>query len=718
LPPNSFAKPSDAGPPSPRRGGLRLWPALGAVFATLMVAAFGGWVAIDRAYLSDLPPIPDESALWSQGRPRGVTFLGPDGEVVAYRGPRHGRRVQLSELPAHVPLAFLAAEDRRFYEHGALDIRGIARASLANARAGRAVEGGSTISQQLARTLFLKPDKTFKRKVQEAALAARLERVLTKDQILELYLNRIYFGDGAYGLSAAARRYFDKDPRELTLSEAALLAALPKAPSRLALSNDLPAAWARAQLILDAMRETEWIEPAQRLAAARPELAPPAASPEGDMAWALDAAAREADMLVGAAAPDLVVRITVDPKLQATAARVVRANLGGSRQAALVALGPDGAVRALIGGRDHSQSPFNRATQARRQPGSAFKPIVWAAALERGVAPYDVRIDRAVSIDGWNPQNYGGGHRGAVSVEQALRLSLNTISVGLVREMGVERVAEVGRRFGLADLPAKPGPSIALGAYEVSLLDLTSAYQVLQNAGGRAPPHLVTEITNARGDVLFSRTPSAPLPVYPQYQAGQMVRMMEGVITSGTGTRAAIGRPAAGKTGTSQNYRDAWFVGFTPDFVAGVWVGHDDNRAMRGVTGGETPALIWKAFMSAAHQGLPVRDFDWAEPLAPPPPPEWFYDPYGEDYYTAGVDGYAYEPEPYDPYAEGPDYTYGYGRDEAPWTEAPPEEPRRSAEGPAFSPGYGRARRPSETFEGDAEAYAPSRPRWSPSVPF
>ncbi|MFN3522215.1 MAG: transglycosylase domain-containing protein [Phenylobacterium sp.] len=669
-----------------------------------MVGAAGTGLAVQRFYLADLPAIPDRAALWSAGRPRGVTFLGPDGKVVAYRGPRHGRRVDLAELPAHVPLAFLAAEDRRFYQHGPVDVRGLARAALANLRAGHAVEGGSTLSQQLARTLFLKPDKTLKRKIQEAALAARLERSLTKDEILELYLNRIYFGDGAYGLAAAADRYFGKDASDLTLAEAALLAALPKAPSRLALTNDLPAAWSRARLILAAMQDTAWATPAEIAAASAgpPKVRPPGARPEGDMAWALDAAAREAETLVGQAAPDLVVRITVDPALQAKAAQALRRNLGRGRQGALVALAPDGAVRVMVGGVDHARSPFNRALQARRQPGSAFKPIVWAAALERGVNPYDVRADRAIDIDGWSPQNYGGGYSGAVTVERALRLSLNTVAVRLAREVGVDRVAELARRFGLSSVPEHPGPSLALGAYEVSLLDLTSAYQVLQAGGSRVRPYLVSQITNARGDVLYQNTPGAPVPVYPQYQAGQMVRMMEGVISSGTGARAALGRPAAGKTGTSQNYRDAWFVGFTPDWVCGVWVGHDDNRPMRGVTGGLTPAVIWRTFMADAHQGLPVRDFDWAAPLEPPTPPDWYYEPYYED--------------PYDDMAADRDYAYGYGPDEAPWNDQAPAE---AAEGPAFSPGYGRARRPQ-----DERAWAPEPreerrlPTWPPSVPF
>jgi penicillin-binding protein 1A len=276
----------------------------------------------------------------------------------------------------------------------------------------------------------------------------------------------------------------------------------------------------------------------------------------------------------------------------------------------------------MVGGVDYAQSRFNRAYQARRQPGSAFKPLVYAAALEQGVNPYDLRRDAAIRIGGWTPQNYGGGYRGMMTVERALRLSVNTVAIRLAQEAGLEHVASLARRFGLGGMPEHPGPAIALGAYEVTLLELTGAYQVFQSGGGRHQPYLISEIANGRGQVLYARPQSAPAPALGAFQAAQMVRMMQGVITDGTGRRAALGRPAAGKTGTSQNFRDAWFVGFTPDWVCGVWVGNDDNRPMRGVTGGEIPADIWRRFMSLAHKDLPPSQFAWAPPL-PPPPPAW-----------------------------------------------------------------------------------------------
>jgi penicillin-binding protein 1A len=603
------------------------------VFAVITVMAMGGAVAFQQAFLQDLPKLPDRQGLWAAGRVPGVTFLGPEGQVIARRGPRHGERLKLAELPPHVAWAFLAVEDKRFYQHGPVDLRGLARAAVANARAGHTVEGGSTLTQQLARTLFLNRDQTLKRKIQEAILAWRLEQVLSKDEILELYLNRVYFGDRAYGLAAAADTYFGKPASQLNLSEAALLAGLPKAPSQLAPTNDMPAAWARGRLVLATLGQIGWITPAQaKLAAAQPPaLSTAQAAVEGDMAWVLDAAAREAVTLVGDRSPDLVIKVTVDPARQSQATRIVAQAIasqgGGAHQGALVALAPDGAIGALVGGVDHDQSPFNRAYQARRQPGSAFKPFVWATALEQGANPFDIRQDGPIKIGGWRPQNYGGGYRGPVTLATALKLSLNTVSVRLTQEAGPAHVAALARRFGLGAIPERPGPSIALGAYEVSLLELTGAYQVLQNGGTRQTPYLISQITNARGDVLYAHR-AAPVPVFDPRQAAQMVQMMEGVITSGTGVRAAMGRIAAGKTGTSQDYRDAWFVGFTPDWAAGVWVGNDDNRPMRGMTGGKLPAEIWRRFMLAAHEGLPLSQFDWMPPM-PQAPPRWRAEPVG-----------------------------------------------------------------------------------------
>jgi penicillin-binding protein 1A len=624
-------------PPPPRRkkkrkGGGRAAKVIRAILAGLLAVVVvsvlglgvGAWYVFH-----DVPKIPDDQALWATQRAPGMTFEDGKGEIIATRGPKTGYRIKLENLPPYVPKAFLAAEDRRFYLHGALDLKGTARAFVANLRSKRVVQGGSTITQQIAKTLFLKPDRTLKRKLQEAVLAYRLERQLTKDEVLELYLSRVFFGSNAYGLDAAAQTYFGRGAQTLSLSEAALLAGLPQAPSRLALDKNMPAAIERSRLILAAMREEGWITESQETLALanRPALAPPPPG-EGDIGYVLDYAAAEASRIVGPNAPDLVIRLTIDTTLQAEAQDIVRRVMAGdgkkagASQAALVALSPDGAVRALIGGTDHRVTPFNRAVQAKRQPGSSFKPFVYAAALEAGIKPEDVRQDAPVRYGTWRPTNYSGGYRGAVTVETALIQSINTVAVKLASEAGRTKVAELARRFGVESIPPNPNLSVALGAYEVNLLELTGGFGVFQNAGQKRPPYLIATITSTRGDVLYTHPAPPERAVYSRENAGQMVRMMKGVIERGTAQRAAFGRPAAGKTGTSQNWRDAWFVGFTPDWNVGVWVGNDDDTPMTShSTGGAVPAAIWRAFMIVAHGKTPAKDFDFLPP-PPPPPPE------------------------------------------------------------------------------------------------
>jgi penicillin-binding protein 1A len=581
----------------------------------LLIALFLGlWVW--KLAFSDLPPIPDKAALWSMNRPAGVTFLDRNGDVIGQRGPKHGAPLALNQLPKYLPQAFLAAEDRHFYSHPGIDFGGVIRAAR-NDLSGRhrGLQGGSTITQQIARTLFLTPEQTLRRKLQEAGLAFRIEHLLTKDEILDLYLNRIYFGGGAFGVEAAAETYFGKSATELTLSEAALLAALPKAPTHLAPTNDLNAAIARSKLVLANMVRAGWITPEQEKAAlaAPPKLAVETRT-EGDFGYVLDLAAQEAKTVNLANTPDLVVRLTVDPRLQAEAVAAVKAAVAdgaaeGVTQGAMVALEPDGGVLALVGGVDHRLSSFDRATQALRQPGSTFKPFVYAAALEQKLTPDDVRPDAPIRIGAWRPQNAEGRYAGNVTLSDALAQSINTVAVRVSQEIGRDKVAELARRFGLINIPPHPAPPIALGAYEVTLLDLVSAYQVFQAGGTKAPPYLIASITNARGDLIYRRNPTPPDKVYDAAKAGQMIQMMQGVIAHGTGRRADIGRPAAGKTGTSQDYRDAWFVGFTPDVVAGVWLGDDRGKPMRHMAGGDLPAMAWKRFMLAAEEGLPVRPF-------------------------------------------------------------------------------------------------------------
>jgi len=572
----------------------------------------------------DLPDTPASAdALWDVRKEPSITLLAQDGTILSVRGPLYGETVRLTDLPSHVPQAFIAIEDRRFYEHAGVDPRGVLRAVLVNVRAGSTVQGGSTLTMQLVKNLILTPDRTIRRKLQEMRLARALERRLTKDEILELYLNRVYLGEQAYGIEAAAQRYFGKAATNLTLQEAAILASLPKAPSRLAPTENLAAARARARQVLDAMLEAGYIDPIAHIAA----LADPAELSEGFQSaedpalfgHVFDFVAMETQRLLGAdrTAPDLVIETTLDPALQSMAKQAIDARLAEEsveREAALVAMTPDGAIRAMIGGRNYAESQFNRAVQALRQPGSAFKPVVYAAALEAGYDSASAFEDAPIDLEGWTPENYGGGYRGRITMADALKRSLNTVAAQLVGEIGPDAVVDAARRFGFTT-PMSDVPSIALGVEEVRLTELTAAYGAIASDGRRVESFVIQTIRNRRGEMLYERPSPPPSLAVAQDHARTLSTMLQSVLIDGTGQRADLDpRQAAGKTGTSQNNRDAWFVGFTAQLTAGVWVGHDDEAQMEAVTGGGAPALIWRDFMAMAHEGLPV------EPLSAPAP--------------------------------------------------------------------------------------------------
>ena len=586
-----------------------------ALIAVMLVSfAFAGW----HWAFHDLPPAPQTAAeLWNVRREPAVTLTDREGRVLAVRGPLYARAVALESLPEHVPQAFLAIEDQRFYRHTGVDFRGVARALWRNFRAGATVEGGSTITMQLVKNLMLSPDRELRRKIQEMRLARALERQLSKTEILELYLNRIYLGARAYGIESAAERYFDKSATELTLAEAALLAALPKAPSRLDPTVNLDAARARAAQVLAAMEEAGYITATEHAEALADPAEPVAdtSDPNATSNWghAFDMALAEAQRLVPGDIPDLIIRTTLDPALARAANETVERVLSEqgeaahAGEAAIVLLAPDGAIRAFAGGRDYRDSQFNRAVQARRQPGSAFKPIVFAAALEAGYDPSSAVWDEPVDLEGWTPQNFSGSYRGLVTLQEALKRSINTVAVQVADEVGIGRIVEMGHRLGIrSDLPELP--AIALGAAEVNLVELTAAYSVFANDGERREPYFILSITNSRGDVLYEhRDPGAERALETE-TARAMSTMLQDVVMTGTGRRAALpGRASAGKTGTSQSFRDAWFIGYTADYTAGVWVGNDDDSPMENVTGGGLPAQIWRDFMVQVHEGLPAR---------------------------------------------------------------------------------------------------------------
>ena len=578
--------------------------------AALMLV-LGVWVWIYWG----LPRVPDADALWALNRQQSVMFVDREGEILGVRGPYYGRRAQLDDLPDYVPQAFLAIEDRRFYEHEGVDRMAVVRAILANMRAGETVQGGSTISQQLARNLFLNRRQTLNRKLREMVLASRIERRLTKDEILELYLNRVYLGEQAYGIDAAARRYFGKTANDLTLAEAALLAGLPKAPSELAPTTNFEGATARQHLVLDSMVAAGFITAEQRDEARgqrvrvlrRPSV-------ERAMGYAFDLAVEEARAAVGENTPDLVIQMTIDADVQRAAADSIRRRLGnrafGRRplQASYMAINREGGIIGLVGGTDYNVSKFNRVTQARRQPGSAFQTYVYPAAIESGLDTEDVEYDEPIVIDGWRPRNYDEEHRGAVTLRTAFALSINTVAAKVAYEVGPSRVAEVARRLGVRGMPERnqfTPPSIALGSVETTLWDMTSAFGAYMTGGYRVDPHIILRVTNTAGQELYVRPPyQAPRVLDPEV-VNRMNSMMGAVVLRGTGTGARLGdRDVAGKTGTSSDWRDAWFVGYTADFTAGVWVGHDDFTSMGRTTGGTIPAQIWNDTMRVAHQGV------------------------------------------------------------------------------------------------------------------
>jgi len=543
--------------------------------------------------------LPDVGRLGERQRRPAITVLAADGRVLARFGHHYGTPIDPDAIPPRLEHAVLAIEDRRFYDHVGIDPLALARAAFANLRAGRIVQGGSTITQQLAKTLFLTPERTLKRKVQELLLALWLEHRFTKRQILAIYLSRVYLGAGSFGVEAAARRYFAKPAGDLSLAEAAMLAGLLKAPSRYAPTRDLARARARAAQALAAMVEAGFITPARAAAARRHPARAVAAAGAGRYFadWVLD---RIADY-AGPGAGDVTVATTLDPTLQAAAERALRAALDrtpGVHQGALVALATDGAVRAMVGGRDWRESQFNRATQALRQPGSAFKLFVYLAALEAGMTPGDTIDDAPVTVDGWSPANFDGRFAGRLSLEDAFARSRNAATVRLAERIGRDRVIAVARRLGIT-APLPDTPSLALGSAEVSLLELTGAYATVA-AGGRAVwPYGIVAVRRTDGTVLYRRAGSGPGVVLAPGVAAAMTAMLRAVVARGTGRRARLAVAAAGKTGTSQEGRDAWFVGFAGGTVAGVWFGNDDGRPT-GLSGGGLPARTWARFMRRA----------------------------------------------------------------------------------------------------------------------
>ena len=548
-------------------------------------------------------------------REPGMMVLASDGHVLAERGSFFGDEAKVAELPPYLPQAVIAIEDRRFYSHFGVDIQGTIRAAVANYKAGRVVQGGSTITQQLAKNLFLKPERTYERKFQEAVLSLWLESKYSKDEILQLYLNRVYFGAGAIGVEKAAQKFFGKSARDVTLGEAAILAAVLKAPSRYNPLRHPERAEARAREVLKDMVELGFISSNKaEVTRNKPSPVKSASAYIPATQYIVDWVSSQLPELIGRFDQSIVVETTLDRSLQQLAERTINAELDRNgrklkiSQGAMVVMDTTGGVRVMVGGRSYVKSQFNRAVNAKRQPGSAFKPFVYLAAVEFGLSPNSIEYDEPVDIDGWTPENYGGRYRGEVTLRQALSASINTVAAKLGQAVGPQSVVTTAHRLGInSELNANA--TIALGTSEVSLLELTSAYAPFANGGNLVTPHVVTRITTREGKVLYERKGSGLGQVISAYDLGAMNDMLRGVISSGTGKGARLqGQDVAGKTGTSQDYRDAWFMGFTSHLVGGVWVGNDDNSPTGRVTGGSVPARIWRKVMAKAHEGLPYTD--------------------------------------------------------------------------------------------------------------
>jgi penicillin-binding protein 1A len=620
------APPSDDGPSPPKRqlrgGKKRSWP-----FIILMFLIWGGifGAVMFSHFISGLP---DVKNLMAQGPSEDVTILDDRGRVIVRRGLTQGEMIPVKDLPDYVPNAFIAIEDRRFRSHFGIDPLGLSRAAIRNMMSGHVVQGGSTLTQQLAKNLFLTPGRTFERKLQEAALALYLEHRYTKDQILGLYLNKVYFGAGVYGVEAAAEKFFGKHASELGLTEAAMLAGSVKAPAKYNALADPDAAHARAETVLKAMEEAGFIDTQTRQAAAqtRPRILRASATPGSG--YFSDWVISQLNGLIRPSPEPVVVETSFDLETQNLAEAAVQRGLAAegeklnAAQGALVAMTPDGAVRAMVGGRSYAQSSFNRASDAVRQPGSAFKPFVYLTAFEHGHTPDDVMHDGPITIGKWSPGDFEGEYQGDIPLVKAFAVSSNSIAAQLTQEVGPRAVAATARRLGIAS-PLDAVASLALGTSGVTPLELTGAYAAFANGGESAAPFGILKVRTISGKVLYEHPARSHVAVMSAENEAAMTRLMHETVATGTGKSAKLGdRPVAGKTGTTQDFHDAWFIGFTADLVCGVWIGNDDATPMKHATGGGLPTHIFQDFMTGAEQNLPVRALAGAFIAANLPAPE------------------------------------------------------------------------------------------------
>ena len=603
-------------------------PPLQAVLYWSAVVGVWGLIALVAFFAVFATDLPDTSKMFDVKRQASISYLDRSGGLIAVRGSQFAPPVNLDELPSYVPAAFVSIEDKRFYHHFGFDLWGITRSVFADLKAGHTVQGASTITQQLARNLFLNPNQNIRRKAQELILAVWLEHKFSKKQILALYLNRVYFGEGAYGIEAASQRYFNKPASQLTLGESALLAGLMKGPSRYSPVSATDRAARRASVVLNTMVKTHAITAEQRDAAFREPVHVSATLASQKAQYYVDWVDQQVRALVGQPVEDLVVETTLDLPIQINAEHAVRtvierdAKARGVSQAALVAMDGEGRIRAYVGGGDYVASQFDRASQAQRQAGSSFKPFVYLTAMEAGRTPDTPVVDEPLTIGNWSPHNFTNKYLGPITLQGAFAESVNPVAARLANEVGTATVAQTAHRLGITS-DIQTGPSMALGAVEVSPLEMAQAYSAFGNGGLRTKGYGIERIRTATGRVLYDHNLGlAPRTrVINQPALGEIIQIMRQVLISGTGVRAKVpGRDLAGKTGTTSDYRDAWFVGYTGGFTAAVWTGRDDNTPMKRVTGGSAPADIWKMFMAASLPRLNVQAIPGGTVTADPPP--------------------------------------------------------------------------------------------------
>ena len=609
------------------------------IFKALVYAAVLGLlavvvaVAVATAYLPSYGTLTKRSDLGQMIRVRAA-----NGQVLVSLGPSFGKWLPYEQIPPEMRAAMISTEDRRFRSHIGVDPIGIGRALASAVVKNRRISATSTITQQLARNIFLTNNRSFVRKLKEAILALALERKFPKNQILELYLNRVYFGGGAYGIDAASRKFFGHSADHLSLGEAAIIAGLVKAPSNYSPTADIEAARTRSAVVLQTMAKNGFITQADAAAVDPATVRIQQTTNNNSVRYFTDWALPQLDTLIDETSDPIDVWTTLDPNMQVTADRAIAANAPAGTQGALVALDRDGAVRAMVGGKDYVDSIYNRSTQAERQPGSAFKLFVYLSALESGMKPTDTIVDEPVTIDGWTPRNSTRTNLGPVSLREAFSRSINTISAKIGAQLGFSTIADMARRFGIST-PISTFPSMVLGSSDVRLIDMTRAFASVANKGVAVTPYAIRKVVTADGRQLYQHDTSEERVLVAPWVAAEMTDLLQSAVLTGTGRAAQIGRPVAGKTGTTTSNKDGWFIGFSSGLTTGVWMGRDDARTVPGLQGGTAPARAFHDFMVAAVANRPVEPFETQVPI-----PDWQLSPEEEMYGDSAIDENAMQP--------------------------------------------------------------------------